>query len=626
MKNLTTVNEKPGPARRCTALTPIAAALMIGVHAQQASAFQFDTGSPDWAVRWDNTVKFNYMVRAENIKKDIVAGGSTGPLADDSDLGWDQWDTVSTRFDLLSELDVVWKDKAGFRISGAAWHDFSYDESNHPGSNPALGGANTWGFTSVLPPDFTDEASDWQETGGEILDAFAFFNFAAGDMTGNVRAGRHTIYWGNSLGLTGAVHGVAGSMVAIDAAKGFAVPGSEAQELFLPTNKISTVLQITPNLTFNAYYSLEYQEYRIPAEGTYFSPAEIFTDDGAEFLTIAPGFGFPGDPGFRPRLGQKKIGDEKPDDNNGEFGINLQYYFNAWDLEAQLFYLNYANKAQQGLSGTLSFPSTVATLGGAGVPPFDSFFPTFAGPPESLPTGALGIGEFNWTFQEDIDLFGFALMKEIAGVSFGLEYVYRHETTLRPDLGASIQRISDIPAPLQPVLEGAAGISNFDIRDVDTDSNYPGPVGDTHHVIINAVGFLKGTPMWDGGNYLVEFVSSWMSDVDRNEAYLRSNIEENELSAALAINFNPEYYQVFPGTDMKIPLSVSYTFDNGNEPVIGLGGSPGVGTASAGVEFNINQTWTVNAKYNAYFGSSDNGLLGLLTDRDNISFTVKRTF
>ena len=141
--------------------------------------------------------------------------------------------------------------------------------------------------------------------------------------------------------------------------------------------------------------------------------------------------------------------------------------------------------------------------------------PTFAGPPESLPTGALGIGEFNWTFQEDIDLFGFALSKEIAGMSVGLEYVYRYETTLRPELGATIQRIAMIPDPLKPAL-GAAGITEFDIRAVDTDSNYPGPVGDTHHVIINTVGLLKGTPLWDGGNFIVEFVASMMSDVDDN--------------------------------------------------------------------------------------------------------------
>jgi Protein of unknown function (DUF1302) len=625
MKIFGNATGKPGPARRRTALTPIAAALMISAYTQQATAFQFDTGS-DWDIRWDNTVKFNYMVRAEDIKEGIVAG-DRGALADDADLGWDQWDTVSTRFDLLSELDVVWKDKMGFRITGAGWHDFAYDESNHPGDNPYLGGANTWGFLSVLPPDFTDEAQDWNETGGELLDAFVFYNFTVGDMSGNLRAGRHTIYWGNSLLLTGAVHGVAGSMVAIDVAKGFAVPGSEAQELFLPTNKISTVLQITPNLTLNAYYSLEYQEYRIPPEGTYFSPAEIFTDDGAEFITLAPGFGFPGDEGFRPRLGQKKISDETPGDNNGEFGINLQYYFNAWDLEAQVFYLNYANKVQQGLSGTLDFPATVATFGAAGVAPFDSFYPTFAGPPESLPTGALGIGEFNWTFQEDIDLFGFALSKEIAGMSVGLEYVYRYQTTLRPELGLSLRRIAMLPDPLKPAL-GAAGITEFDIRAVDTDSNYPGPVGDTHHVIINTVGLLKGTPLWDGGNFIVEFVASMMSDVDDNgyQDLLNVNVEEDDISTHIAFAFNPEYYQVFPGTDMKIPMSLSYTLDTNNEPVTGLGGNPGVGTGSIGVEFNINQTWTVNGKYNAFFGSNDNGLLGLLTDRDNISFTVKRTF
>jgi hypothetical protein len=119
-----------------------------------------------------------------------------------------------------------------------------------------------------------------------------------------------------------------------------------------------------------------------------------------------------------------------------------------------------------------------------------------------------------------------------------------------------------------------------------------------------------------------------MSDVDDNgyQDLLNVNVEEDDISTAIAFAFNPEYYQVFPGTDMKIPMSLSYTLDTNNEPVIGLGGNPGVGTASIGVEFNINQTWTVNGKYNAFFGSNDNGLLGLLTDRDNISFTVKRTF
>jgi hypothetical protein len=147
-------------------------------------------------------------------------------------------------------------------------------------------------------------------------------------------------------------------------------------------------------------------------------------------------------------------------------------------------------------------------------------------------------------------------------------------------------------------------------------------------VIINTVGFLKSTALWDGGNFIVEFVASAVSDIDENgyEDLFRFDADKNDISTALAFAFNPEYYQVFPGTDMKIPMSLSYTLDTGNQPAIALGGNPGVGLASIGVEFNIDQTWTVNSKYNAFFGSSDNGLLGLLTDRDNISFTVKRTF
>lgn len=611
-------------------IKPIAAAVLMAT-ATQAGAFQLDTGS-DWNVRWDNTVKFNYMVRAEDQKDNIVGPSGKASnivLIDDASLGWDKWDTVSSRFDLLSELDVIWKDNLGFRISGAGWYDFAYDDNNHPGSNPNLGGLNTWGFLSERPGDFTDEARKYHEQGGELLDAFVFANFDIGNAPSNVRLGRHTIYWGNSLLFTGAIHGVAGSMVPIDAAKAYSVPGSEAQELFLPTNKVSTVVQLTPNLTLNAYYSLEYQEHRLPQEGTYFSPAEFLTDDASEFIMIAPGYGFPGDPGFSPRIGQNKISDEKPDDTNGEWGFNVQYYFNDWDFEGQFMYLNYASKIQDGLAGTLDFGPTVATLGGAGVAPFDAFYPTFASAPEDLGDGALGIGQFNWTYKENVDLFAIALSKEIAGMSTGLEYVYRMDAPLRPDLGKSIQRIASIPDPLKPVL-GGLGIEDFDIHAVDTDRNYPGPVGDTQHLILNTVGLLNGTSLWDGGSYIVEFVASWISDVSKNEELLRTTSSKSDISSAISVAFVPEYYQVFAGTDMKIPMSVSYTLDTGgkdpDEPAIGLGGNPGVGNASIGLDFNIRQTWNVTARYNAFFGSADNGIGGGLTDRDNLSLTVKRTF
>ena len=41
---------------------------------------------------------------------------------------------------------------------------------------------------------------------GEFLDAFVFANFDAGDVPVNVKAGQHTVYWGDSLLLGGAIH------------------------------------------------------------------------------------------------------------------------------------------------------------------------------------------------------------------------------------------------------------------------------------------------------------------------------------------------------------------------------------------------------------------------------------
>jgi hypothetical protein len=41
-----------------------------------------------------------------------------------------------------------------------------------------------------------------------LLDAFAFGQFSVGDVPTYLKVGRHTIYWGESLLLGGATHGI----------------------------------------------------------------------------------------------------------------------------------------------------------------------------------------------------------------------------------------------------------------------------------------------------------------------------------------------------------------------------------------------------------------------------------
>jgi len=95
----------------------------------------------------------------------------------------------------------------------------------------------------------------------------------------------------------------------------------------------------------------------MPVRGSYLSPAEILGED-PELLMLAPGLA-----GVAPRIGEDKIADGEPDDA-GDWGINLQYFFNNWDFEAQVFYLNYSSNIPDGLVGTLDFGQAVATFGG----------------------------------------------------------------------------------------------------------------------------------------------------------------------------------------------------------------------------------------------------------------------
>ncbi len=258
----------------------------------QVQAFKFDTPD-DWDIRWDNTMKGNLMVRVENQDPSIYDPNRAVPaaaagLADDADYSVDQGNFVSQRADLLSELDVIWQDKYGFRVSGAGWYDFAYDgNSDMPQSGPTKGfpdALDTWGSLTVNPGQYTDKAKDLHYRGGELLDAFVFANFEVADASANVRVGRHTLYWGNSLLSTGAIHGFAGSMAALDLAKGLGTPGSEAKELFMPNGKVSTVVQLNDQVTVNAFYAFEFVPLRWPEGGTYFSLNEGLTEN-SEFLT-----------------------------------------------------------------------------------------------------------------------------------------------------------------------------------------------------------------------------------------------------------------------------------------------------------------------------------------------------
>jgi hypothetical protein len=556
------------------------------------SAFEFNTPD-DWEIRWDNTVKANVMSRVASQDKDIydprfsIPSGAAA-IADDATYSVDRSSggLVSTRIDLLSEVDVIWKESFGFRISAAGWYDFAYDDSDHPENGPTKGFASaysTWGSLTAKPGEYTDDAEDLHYRGGELLDAFVFGNVDIGDVSAGVRVGRHTIYWGQSFLTTGAIHGFAGSMAAIDLAKGFGSPDSEAKELFMPNGKVSTVVQLTNNLTLNGFYAFEFVPLRWAEGGTYFSLNEALTEN-SEFLTVVPGTG--GEFGVdAPRIGFKST-DYKSKDS-GDWGINLQYYVERWSLETSFIYMNNTDRLTSGLYASLGDTTEKENE-------------------LARQTNAVLLGHYGWVYKDDIDTFGISLSKEWLGISWGADVVYRNNNALNPDLNASLS------APV--------------VRSEVDPGNYPGPTGDSLHVVMNAFGLLNADwGLWEGGTYIVEATFSKLDSFGDFEEKANPFIKEDRWTSHVGIVFRPTWYQVRAGWDLTLPMSISYTID-GEQTPNSAGGNEEVGNGSLGIEFLVNEAWRMSAKYNFYFGPQGNGTAAYIKDRDNISLTIKRTF
>ncbi len=163
------------------------------------------------------------------------------------------------------------------RVSAAGWYDGAYGDKSQ--SNPNLP------FRSI-PSYVGNEYSNYVQRfyagpSGEVLDAFVFGTFDLGAVPLSVKAGQHSIYWGESIFLNGNLNSIAYAQNPLDLQKGFATPGTEAKELFRPLNQVSATAQVTDTLSFAGQYLLSWESDRYPEGGTYLGPVD-FAFNGPE--------------------------------------------------------------------------------------------------------------------------------------------------------------------------------------------------------------------------------------------------------------------------------------------------------------------------------------------------------
>ncbi|HXR01548.1 MAG TPA: DUF1302 family protein, partial [Pseudomonas sp.] len=203
----------------------------------QAHAFDIDLDNPDFDVRWDTTAKYTSGWRVEG--RDHKTANT--PNADEGDYRFNKGDQVMNRVDLLTEMDVVYKRQYGFRTSASGWYDQAYDDGKLTQA-PGMA-ASGWSGSYDNNHDSSLVKRYYNGPSGELLDAFVFANMDLGGTPLNVKAGRHTVYWGSAT-FDFFAQGINYGQAPMNNRKASAVPGTTAKETFLPVNQISFQSQI----------------------------------------------------------------------------------------------------------------------------------------------------------------------------------------------------------------------------------------------------------------------------------------------------------------------------------------------------------------------------------------------
>lgn len=591
---------KPTPRVVCALAAAVAAA--VG-YPDTAGAFEIDVGDPDISARWDNTVRYNYARRVEGQDRHILAS----PNYDDGDRNFDRG-TVANRVDLLSEFDLKYRDSMGFRVSAAAWGDNAYrdlDNRNVATSNHLSNGAPALGLSG-------DTRRFHKGPSGEILDAFVFGGVDFDDKSFSIKVGKHTVYWGEAL--LSPIHGVNYGQAPLDLRKLLSVPGTEAKELLLPRNAVSAQLVMTPELSFAAQYFLDWKQWRLPESGSYLGGYDMLWD-GGESLIVGPG---------RRLLRNNDVTPKK----RGDGGLSARWS-PAWlDGTLGAYYRRTADIAPQ-----VHVRPAVATLPAAtcGALGFSSLSATtcYINPSAASIPQILGgnVGQYHLVYPGEVDIMGISLSKSVAGVSVGAELSYRK------DMPLNSTPVTILPATLAALTPGA-------IAALPGEGKTGGAIGNTWHGIVNLMGTVAETPLFDSAVWLAELQWNRWDKVTQGKVVFKGNDAYTGIDkvtkdfVGLSFNLTPTWFQIFPGVDLSAPMS--YSIGLYGNSAVAAGGNEDAGSYSLGIAADVYQKYRFDLKYIDFVGpyrtdasgaiTSSNGLNPLLKDRGFVNFTFKTTF
>lgn len=533
-----------------------AVALSILGVAHGVCAVELDTGNPDVKIRWDNTVKYSLTNRLESASPALSA---TLPLTANQDDGDNNFSRglVSNRLDLFSELDFS-TPNFGARLSAAAWYDSIYNQDT----------ANT-SFTSNHNPrsEFPEETRKLMGRNSEVLDAFVWGKFDLGEKAVNVRLGRHTLLWGESLFFGS--NGIAGGQAPLDLIKLLSVPNATFKEIARPTGKLSGQMQLSDDISIGAYIGYEWEKTRLMPVGAYLSTSDSL-GGGAERINAGPAGTF------------KALPDIEPS-QTGQGGVQLRWRADSMDTDFGLYAIRYHANGPSNIYNTL-----------VGFPP------------------ALTASSYQWAYHEGVRAYGASFSKTINEWSLAGEVSVRQNTPLASS-GASI--LSSIGVN--------AGLNNTTVPGY--------AVGESVHAQFSWLASLGPSFISREASFLGEIAWNSRTKVTLNEQLLNPNTDQSAVGlrmvyspmyrqAAAGLDITPTVGMGYTW-GRSSAIGPGFGVDKGGDINLGLSGVYlGRWTISANyVHFLGEAAPTLDSANNAQFKQA-------LKDRDYLTLSVRTTF
>lgn len=552
------------------------APLVCGAAAQ---AFPIETGNPDLAVRLDTEVRYNAGWRMQKIDPRMRLSNPGAPvLSAIGDNQFERGDVMLNRFDLFTELDIVYKERSGVRVTGAAWYDPTYGKK----VNDPTGTIGNWYANGEYSP-YTRRYITGPS--GEFLDAFAFTTMEIGQMTASAKLGRHSVYWGNSLFPQSYHSAIAYDQSPVDNQKGAASPGAQTKEILLPLNQVTGSLAIDPALSVSGLYTLEWRPRRYPEAGTFY---EYF----------AGAFWGPNGPSALPEK-------YKPPKKGGDWGVMVKYGPEAWGgSNVSLVYREFYEK----MIGNLYSPDFGGHIGMA----------------------------YN---DKKNRLIGVAGETNLWGLNFGSELTYRQNTSIKTAAAVSALLDTDLPArgntvgALVNVVKLLPKTALWEAGELAMELAYSKVQKVTYNPGLNGMGaFVTGNAPGTPAGYQNVGSPFCQSAAGTFGAGSEDNGCISHKGAwIVSANFQPRWLQVYPGVDMSAPMFISY----------GLKGNANAATIAAkqalyqvGLQFDVRQKHVVKIAYTGGRSHAETTASGGMTgsgtwwqnDRGWLNVSLKSSF